>query len=81
MNNLEIGKSYTTEYLLGFLSQNRRKNIFIASLENMNLLSIPRSKKFTISDIQSIYIHRFSDKDSYMINNDDDSALIFIKPE
>jgi hypothetical protein len=79
-NGLELDHSYTVDFLLEFLSQNYRQNVFLGSVNEINLLSLPRDKNYIISDIQPIYLHRFSstNPNSYILNND--FTLYFLKP-
>jgi len=69
-NELELGKSYTVEFLLNFLSENYRQNIFLASTNNINLISLPRDNKYVVYDIQSPFLHRFNER-GYILNNSD----------
>lgn len=79
-NELKLNQSYTTEFLLGFLSENSRHNILLASKENLNLWSISRQQKFIVYDVREIFFHKFSG-DSYVINNNGASKVYYIKPE
>ena len=67
-NDLELNQSYTTEFLLSFLSENSRHNILLASQENLNLWSISPKQKFAVYDVREIFLHKFSGG-SYVINN------------
>lgn len=58
-NELTIGQSYSVDYLLNYLSQNERKNIYLASANQINLLNMSRSINFVINDIQLTYLHHF----------------------
>jgi hypothetical protein len=81
-NGLELGQSYTVDCLLEFLSLNYRQNLFLASANGIDMLSLPRDKKYVVYDIQSIFLHRFSPTtpSSYIINTSD-FTLYYIKPE
>jgi hypothetical protein len=78
-NELALGKIYTVDFLLNFLSQNYRQNLFLASTNDMNLLSLPRDSKYVVYDIQSAFLHRFS-ANSYLQNNSD-FKFYYIKPK
>jgi hypothetical protein len=65
---LEIGKSYTVDYLLNFLSQNYRHNVCLASANSVDLISLPRNKEFIVHEIQSDFLHQCVDPSTYTKN-------------
>jgi len=67
-DELELGKSYTVDFLLNFLSQNYRQNIFLASVNGLDLTSLPRDKKFIVYEIQSSFLHKCVNPDTYAKN-------------
>jgi hypothetical protein len=84
-NELELNQSYTADFLLNFLSENSRRNIFLASQQNLNLSNsnlsfISRTQKFIVYDVCEIFLHKFNSNGSYVINNDI-SKIYYIKPE
>ncbi len=79
---LSIGKSYTAQFLLEFLSENCNRNVVLESKTNTNLLEESRREtKFTISKIHTTYLHsmRSNPPGSYVINND--FTIYLITPE
>lgn len=81
IDELEINKSYTAGFLLEFLSENRRQNIRLVSVENINLLSAPSNQKYIVYEMMEIFLHEWTDKNSYKINTNGASKLYYIKPE
>ena len=69
-DKLELGSSYTVDFLLNFLSANYRKNVLLISLNHADLLSLSRNKKFVVSDFQQIYLHKFSNSSTYLKNTE-----------
>ena len=69
-DELELGKSYTIDSLLNFLSQNYRQNIFLVSTNVVDLTVLPRDKELIVSDIQSIFLHKFTKPDTYIKNTE-----------
>jgi hypothetical protein len=77
-NELQLGNIYTGEFLQNFLSQDYRQNLFLASTNDLNLMSLPRENKYIVYDIQSAFLHRFSEH-SYL-QNYSDFKFYYIKP-
>lgn len=78
-NELELNKSYTVEFLLEFLLLNRNTNTLLASINNINLLSEPRNQKYVVYDVHTVFLHKFGDKGSYIINSNDAPKIYYIK--
>jgi hypothetical protein len=57
-NEFELGKSYTVEILLQFLLEIYRQNIFLVTVDDINVLSLPLGKKYFINKIQPIFLYR-----------------------
>lgn len=72
MKTLVQGNYYTVEELLGFLSDNYRQNVFLQTVSKINLITLPRSEKLIITEIQTVYLHRMScnSPDSYLIDDE-----------
>lgn len=72
MKTLEQGNYYSVEELLGFLSDNFRDNVLLQTMSKDNLLTLPRSEKFVVTEIQTVYLHRMScnSPDSYLIDSE-----------
>ena len=72
MKTLEQGNYYSVEELLGFLSDNYRHNVLLQTMSKINLLTLPRSDKFIVTEIQTVFLHRMScnSPDSYLIDNE-----------
>jgi hypothetical protein len=81
-NELEVGQSYSVNFLLDFLSQNNYQNIFLVSTNEINMLSLPRDKNFVVYQTQQVFLHRFSStKPNSCIINNSITTLYYIKPE
>jgi hypothetical protein len=74
---LEVGKNYTVEFLLDFLSQNYRQNIFLTSANGIDLISLPRDKNFVVNEIQSGFLHKCINPSTYTKN---ETKIYHIKP-
>jgi len=81
-NILELGQSYSVDYLLEYLSQNNHQNAFLGTANMIDMLSLPRDKKYVVYDIQYNFLHRFSPTkpNSHIIDNNV-STIYHIKPE
>ncbi len=77
-DKLELGNSYTVDFLLNFLSANYRKNILLISSTCADLFSLPRDKEFVISDFQRVYLHKFSKPSTYLKNTE--TEIYYIDP-
>ena len=69
-DELELGKSYTVDFLLNFLSETYRQNIFLVSSNIVDLTALPHDKKFVVSDIQSTFLHKFIKPETYIKNTE-----------
>ena len=76
-DELVLGTSYTVDFLLNFLSENYRQNIFLISASGVDLNSLPRHKNFVIYEIQSALLHKFVDFNTYGKN---EAKIYHIKP-
>lgn len=76
-DELVLGTSYTVDFLLNFLSENYRQNIFLTSANVVDLNSLPRHKNFVIYEIQSAFLHKFVNFNTYAKN---EAKIYHIKP-
>ena len=74
---LELGKIYTVDFLLNFLSESYRQNTFLATANELDLTLLPRDKKFVVDKIQSSFLHKCITFNTYTKNK---TIIFLVKP-